>query len=228
MSEQVNTEGTNTEAKQAAPAFDADAIAKLTEEKARAAVAEALKNQKQVDPKALEQSIRKNIASQISGEGKEKEVNPIITKFANDPEGFVRTIVDISKEEIERSIVAERNFESEQRKAMTTALKDRPDISKNQAMKDLFVTMYAQTDEEKSEDERMKEAVTRLDLLLEEAGADKREERIKKATGVTASSGSGRKDSSESKGSQKSESELAREELEARKLHFRKTRNRHA
>ena len=126
------------------------------------------------------QEDRKRLADQISGRASEPQVNPIHSRFVNDPEGFVGAIGEITLKKIEEQRELERQqFEEAERvrNEMKTAFEEvvssRKDILSNEASKQVWGSLYAKTDSSKPEADRMREALVSYDKYMDELGVDR-------------------------------------------------------
>lgn len=123
---------------------------------------------------------RKNLANQIAGISNEPQVNPIHSRFVNDPEGFVHAVRDMTlqqideqrRKEAEQAEEAER-MRTEMKSAFDEVVSSRKDILSSEASKQVWQSLYMKTDSNKPETDRMREALVNYDKYMDELGVDR-------------------------------------------------------
>jgi Asp-tRNA(Asn)/Glu-tRNA(Gln) amidotransferase A subunit family amidase len=229
----MSEEATTTEKTDGASQPKVDELIKQAVEKAKEEILKKAEDQRPVDSgvtkddlkKALEDqasSLRKTIAKEIAGDPDESQINPIIAKLANDPDGFVLTLLDLAEQRVEKRFEGKAEKARERKDAYDEVLSDRLDVTASKIGRELFQSLYKATSEEKSESERFKEALTKYDLLLEEQGAGKAEDRINAAIGLSSSSS--KQGTVET--DKKTDADFIKEEREQQIKEFKASRNR--
>lgn len=153
----------------------AEATAKLREEFATLP--------KGATPEDVERAVqleRQRISDSISGKSKEPSVDPLVKNFVTNPSAFVEAIIEetmketnkILEERDQKSVKAQA-YEGEVKDAFYEVVASRSDIVNNEACKQVWTSCYYQTDPNKPEKERMREATVKFDKMTDEMGVDR-------------------------------------------------------
>lgn len=123
---------------------------------------------------------RQRLADQILGKPAEPEVSPILKSLVNNPDAFVETIASYTEEKVAKALqikedeaLARQTYNQEQKKAFDEVVSSRSDILASDSTKKVWASCYQQTDPNKPQEDRMREAVVEFDKLMDGIGVDR-------------------------------------------------------
>ena len=124
----------------------------------------------------------------------------ILQKFLDNPREVLTALKQETRREVLDEFRKERDREKEQQsaevekgrelqRAVVEVLEGRPDIRKNKSARETIDSFYAQASDDLSEKEKVEHAVRKYDLLMEDSGLGKAEERVKAVQTVSSRAG---------------------------------------
>jgi len=174
-----------------------DNIIKEAVEKAVKTETEKLKDQlaTAITPDKLEEIIqadRQRLASQILGKSQESEVDPIHEVFVKNPKGFLEAVTKITLDKVaeqqekqNEEFARAEQARAEVKSAFEEVMTSRQDILQNQASRQVWMSLYDKSDPNKTEADRMREALVSYDKYMDDLGVDR--SKLKHALSVDGS-----------------------------------------
>lgn len=179
------------------------------EEKAQEQPPQDYVSKEEVERILSEQTAR--IAAALSGGAQEQQgIDPLTERLIRNPQDVLSAVHDLAVQNAEERYNARLSRMEEERRVAAELQSDRPDITGSKANATLLGKLFGLTAADKSPHDRMKEAISEYDRIMEDAGHGDAKKRVAKASSVESAGASHRAGSKEAK---VSEAELFEKEL---------------